>query len=225
MSRPSKRMLPRARGREPEDRAQRRRLAGAVRAEQRDDLARRARRATRRTAPASRRRTCRCRRPRASRGSAEAGAPHPRILAQLGRRALRRSPGPSGSPRSGRRGRTGSCMSCSMTTIVSVLLQLGDEVREARRPVAAEAGGRLVEEEQARLGGERDARSRARAARRTTGSSPASARCRRGRRARARPPPGRCAAVSRARSRQPSKPRRADLGQRDQARCRAPSSR
>ena len=45
-----------ARGREAQDRAQRRGLAGAARAEQRDDLARGDRRATRRTAPAFRRR-------------------------------------------------------------------------------------------------------------------------------------------------------------------------
>ena len=47
-------------------------------------------------------------------------------------------------------------MSCSMMTIVSCRFSSAIEVGEARGAFGAEAGGRLVEEQQARLGGERD---------------------------------------------------------------------
>ena len=48
-------------------------------------------------------------------------------------------------------------MSCSMITMRQRALQFRDELGEARGAVRAESGRRLVEEQDARLGGERQA--------------------------------------------------------------------
>ena len=107
-------------------------------------------------------------------------------------------------------------MSCSITTIVTRALQLGDEIREARRPFAAEAGRRLVEEQQARLARRARRRSRARAARRTTGSSPDALLAREARRARAPSAALSCARRVGGEIAPAVEAARAHLGQRDQ---------
>ena len=215
-SRPSKRMRAAPRRRQAEDRAQRasscrRRSGRAARPPRRGR-----RRARRRTAPASRRRRSR----RSVEREHHAALPGS-SAAPTGSRAARpacrrRSPGPSGSPRRVSARPNRKRMSCSMMTIVSWRFSSRDQVGEPRGAFAAEAGGRLVEEQQARLGGERDGDlERAPLAVREA-RAPARAPCRRGRRARAPPPPAARRPSRRAGRARRRKPLPAHARQRDQ---------
>ena len=172
-------------------------------------------RARRRTAPACRRRRCRRWRaqsitcmPRALRGSS--AAPMGSRAARPACRAAMTWPQWSTDTVSARPNR--KRMSCSMIDDRQLPLQLADEVGEPLGRLRAEAGGRLVEEEQARLGGQRDRdleraplAVREVARRRVLLAGEADARQHAGRLAPARP-------SRRARSRQASKPRRRTRG-------------
>ena len=168
------------------DRAQRRRLAGAVRADQRDDLALADLERDALAAPGS------CRRTSSTSSTSSSGCAVDGASCSRGRRRCRgrpRSPAgrcctPSACPRrSSRRSRARSrgrrrpsrrFMSCSISRTRQVALRRAgccDERRELGGLLRVHARGRLVEQQQLRLRSRARARPRAGAGRRRAGSS------------------------------------------------------
>ena len=196
--RPRRRRRSRRRGPdEAGDRPEQRGLPRAVRADDGDDLARRSRGARRAAAP----RACRSRR----RGCGASARVVPQV--DPDRPRGRAAPRAGSRRRSSRRSESTttssemfmtSPMSCSTRRTVTPRSRIrADELRELRRLAHVEAGGRLVEEEELRLGGER-ARQLDRAL-----LAVGEARRPRGRRARATPRNVERVAGARARSRAP----------------------
>ena len=147
---------PAARAHEPGDRAQQRGLARAVGAEHGRDAHRRDRRRSRRRARAPRRSRAQALNLEHSAASdaPEVGLQHGRVVAHLGRRARRRSPGRSRGRRCGRRPITRS-MWCSTSITASGRVRRADQLAELVHLVVGQAAGRLVEQQQLGLGDER----------------------------------------------------------------------